>query len=144
MTAIPHTTDPMTRQARDLLAHHASAGPGGIRRRLEELDGEWSVERVVEAKAAGLALVGAALTAVVDRRFAALPAVGGAILLAQAVFGGELFAPMGRPFGFRTCRQIDRERTALKALRGDFHDLSRGGTQAGTMRYDRAYEAAGR
>ena len=36
-----------------------------------------------------------------------------------------------------------RERAALKALRGDYHELSRG-TLGGTQRYDFAYEAAGR
>lgn len=138
-----HAGSTVSSHERDTLAHHASAGNTGIRHRLEHLDGEWTVERVVQAKAAGLAIAGAALAATVDRRFAALPALGGALLLAQAVVGGELFAPMLRPLGFRTRRQVEQERAALKALRGDYRELATGNL-AGTRRYDFALAAAGR
>ena len=100
-----------------------AAHPGAIVGRLETLDREWDVERTLEANAATIALVGVLLGWTVDRRFFALPGLVAAFLLQHAVQGWCPPVPAIRRLGFRTQREIDEERYALKALRGDFAGL---------------------
>ncbi|MFO0852673.1 MAG: hypothetical protein U0871_29545 [Gemmataceae bacterium] len=98
----------------------SAGGPGAIARRLDELDREWDIERTLEANAATVALVGCGLAAFVDRRFVLLPAAVAGFLLQHAVQGWCPPLPVFRRLGVRTQSEIDRERYALKALRGDF------------------------
>jgi hypothetical protein len=88
------------------------------------LDREWDIERTLEANAASVVLIGCALGAFVDRRFFALPAVVGAFLLQHAVQGWCPPLPVFRRAGVRTSAEIDHERYALKAIRGDFQRAS--------------------
>ncbi|WP_029007154.1 DUF2892 domain-containing protein [Azospirillum halopraeferens] len=104
------------------LRHHAEH-PEEIERRLDELDHEWDIERMLEANAATLALTGTVLGALVDRRFLVLPAVVTGFLLQHALQGWCPPVPVFRRLGVRTTAEIDRERYALKALRGDFRRL---------------------
>ncbi|TCZ52767.1 DUF2892 domain-containing protein [Roseicella aquatilis] len=94
--------------------------PERIARRLEALDREWDTERTLEANAATLALGGTVLGLLGDRRFLALPAMVAGFLLQHAVQGWCPPLPIIRRLGVRTAEEINRERTALKALRGDF------------------------
>jgi hypothetical protein len=97
--------------------------PRYIDERLRELDAEWDIERTLEANAATLALAGVILGVAVDRRFLAVPAAVSAFLLQHAVQGWCPPLPVLRRMGFRTPREIETERVALKALRGDFGPL---------------------
>jgi hypothetical protein len=70
-------------------------------------------------------MAGSGLAALGGRRLLALPAAAGALLLLH-VAGVQ--SPAGaalRRMGYRTAAEIEEERSALKALRGDFHDLIR-------------------
>jgi hypothetical protein len=102
----------------------AAGGPEAIGHRLEELDREWDIERTLEANAATVSLVGVGLAAFVDRRFLALPAVVAGFLLQHAIQGWCPPLPVFRRLGVRTQGEIDEERFALKALRGDFRDVA--------------------
>jgi hypothetical protein len=104
----------------------ATASPHELDRRLAELDREWDIERALEANAATVSLVGLALGATVDRRLFALPAIVGGFLLQHALQGWCPPVPLLRRWGFRTSREIEEERFALKAVRGDFRDLPAG------------------
>jgi len=97
--------------------------PEEIDERLDELDHEWDIERTLEANAATLALTGTLLGAFADRRFLVLPAVVTGFLLQHALQGWCPPVPVFRRLGVRTAAEIDRERYALKALRGDFGRL---------------------
>lgn len=101
--------------------------PDRIEGRLDDLDREWDIERALEANAATVALAGLALGATVDRRFFAVPALVAGFLLQHAVQGWCPPVPILRRLGFRTQSEIERERCALKALRGDFADVQTGG-----------------
>jgi len=94
-----------------------------IERRLEELDQEWDIERMLEANAASFSLLGLTLALTVDRRWLALPIGVAGFLLQHAVQGWCPPVPVLRRLGVRTQREIDEERFALKALRGDFHNV---------------------
>lgn len=123
---------------------HLADHPRDIGRRLAELDREWDIERTLEANAATLAFTGTALGALVDRRFLLLPALVTGFLLQHALQGWCPPVPILRRLGVRTAGEIERERTALKALRGDFRALEdAGGSGGAAARTRRAFEAAG-
>ncbi|AWM86540.1 hypothetical protein [Microvirga sp. 17 mud 1-3] len=103
-----------------------AAHPEGIDRRLRELDREWDIERTLETNAATLAFTGVALAYKGDRRWLALPALVTAFLLQHAIQGWCPPLPVLRRLGFHTAREIDTERYALKALRGDFGPIGPG------------------
>jgi len=99
------------------------AGPTAIDERLEELESEWTAGRAAKATAGVLIVSGMALGLTVSLWWLALPIVGGAVLV-QYLFGrtslvGELF----HAIGFRPGSEIDKEKLALRALRGDFAHL---------------------
>ncbi len=101
------------------------ADPAAIESRLNELNHEWDIERTLEANAATIALAGMVLGATVDRRFFALPAVVAGFLLQHALQGWCPPLPVFRRLGIRTQAEIERERYALKALRGDFDKVTK-------------------
>lgn len=101
----------------------AGRSPAEINRRLRELDEEWDIERTLEANAATASLIGVCLAATVDRKWLLLPGAVAAFLLQHAVQGWCPPMPVFRRLGVRTAREIEEERMALKALRGDFEDV---------------------
>ena len=122
----------------------AAGGPEAIDRRLAELDREWDIERTLEANAASLAAAGAGLALLADRRFALVPLVVGGFLLQHAVQGWCPPVPVFRRLGFRTQTEIDEEKYALKALRGDFQAETQGDGAGRTTAGRQALEAARR
>lgn len=124
-----HTADDVNREIAARMEENVeeySRRPADIDARLEELEREWDIERTLEANAATASLVGIALGATVDRRFFALPAVVAGFLLQHALQGWCPPLPFFRRIGFRTQTEIEEERVALKALRGDFDDIQNG------------------
>jgi len=105
------------------VARLRGADDARISERLAELDQEWDVERVLELNAATLTLVGVALSRLHSPRWLALSAVVPSFLVQHAVQGWCPPIVLFRKLGVRTRREIDTERTALKALRGDFADV---------------------
>ncbi len=92
--------------------------------RLDELDEEWDIERAIEANAAVVGFTGIALAAGYSRRWLALPALVTSFLLQHAIQGWCPPVPILRKLGFRTSSEIEEERRALKALRGDFGQVA--------------------
>src|SRR3954454_25043770 len=124
-----HTSETVNRRIQHDTANSVrwyARNPERIEDRLRELDQEWDIERTLEANAATLALTGTLLGAFVDKRFLALPVAATAFLLQHAVQGWCPPVPFFRKRGVRTMREIDEERFALKALRGDFGPIGPG------------------
>jgi hypothetical protein len=111
------------RQTEQNIERFWNAGPAAIEQRLAELDREWDIERTLEANAATACLTGLTLGATVDRRWYFLPAIVAGFLLQHALQGWCPPLPIFRRLGIRTSYEIDYERYALKALRGDFDHL---------------------
>ena len=122
-----HTDEAINEKIRRRTEHNISCvgrqGRVGISRQLEKLDQEWDMERVLEANAASVALLGLGLGAFVNRRLFLLPAVVAGFLLQHAVQGWCPPVPIFRRLGYRTAREIASERYALKVIRGDFDDV---------------------
>ncbi|WP_295073005.1 YgaP-like transmembrane domain [Tabrizicola sp.] len=115
----PKVNEQLRKAYEERIAEYA-AHPDRIDERLTELDREWDIERAIEANAATLAFAGVALGATTDRRWLVLPALVAGFLLQHALQGWCPPVPILRSMGFRTAAEIDRERYALKVLRGDF------------------------
>jgi hypothetical protein len=111
------------RQTESNVVYFAREGRDRIDQRLADLDWEWDMERTLEANAASITLLGLGLGVLVDRRFFVLPAVVATFLLQHAIQGWCPPVPVFRRLGFRTATEIDQERYALKAVRGDFERL---------------------
>ncbi len=107
---------------------YAARGLREIAARIDELDREWDVERALETNAAAPALAGLGLGVVRDRRWLLLPALVLPFLLYYALQGWCPPIEVLRRLGYRTRREIDREKVALKALRGDFGLVEGGST----------------
>ncbi len=116
------------RQTEANVAYFGKGGPQAIAERLRELDREWDVERLLEANAATIALTGLCLGSLVNRRWFLLPAVVAGFLLQHAVQGWCPPIPVFRRLGVRTQSEIEQERYALKAMRGDFDTIKGDGT----------------
>jgi hypothetical protein len=110
------------RTVRDIQCH-IGAGAGSIDERLRELDQEWDVERIVEMFGSAVFLGASWRVLLGGRRRLVVPFLAAGLLLQHAVGRRSVLLPLIRRFGVRTRREIDNERAALKALRGDFQQV---------------------
>jgi hypothetical protein len=115
----PAVTDGIRRQTEANLAYFA-AHPDEIDRRLRELDSEWDVERALETGSSSLTLTGLVLGTVGSRKWLLLSLAVQGFFMQHALQGWCPPLPVFRRLGFRTQYEIERERYALKAIRGDF------------------------
>ncbi|HVJ81733.1 MAG TPA: hypothetical protein VNC50_11755 [Planctomycetia bacterium] len=138
-----HTDESVNEQIhRDMerrVAAIACEGRRAINKRLTELDEEWDVERLLETNAAALTVFGSAL-ALLWSWFALIPLAVGGFLFVHATQGWCPPMPVMRRHGVRTQTEIEQERYALKAIRGDFGRL-RDDTAHSAARVDQALEA---
>lgn len=133
-----HVNKQIHEQSRENVARYAKEGPEAIERRLAELDREWDMERTLQTNFAVVALAGIALGVAVDRRWHLFSAVAAGFMVQHALQGWCPPVPIFRRLGFRAKAEIDREKYALKALRGDFQHISREGDGQGSEQALRA------
>jgi len=93
--------------------------------RIAQLEREWDIERWLETNASSLALMGLLLGLTRSRKYLLLSGTVLSFLLMHAVQGWCPPVPLLRKIGIRTRSEIDREKFALKVLRGDFQDVSK-------------------
>ncbi|MCF7203465.1 hypothetical protein [Pseudomonas oligotrophica] len=101
------------RRTDDNIEHYSRLDAPAIRQRIEQLEREWDVERVLEVNASTLALSGLVLGLTVNRKWLALPAVVLPFLLQHGLQGWCPPLPILRHLGVRTRGEIDREKFAL-------------------------------
>jgi len=110
--ALNHQID---RQTDANIRCYASLGREAVLRRIEALDREWDVVRVLEVNASTLALSGLVLGVTVNKKWLLLPGVVLLFLLQHGLQGWCPPLPVLRRLGVRTRGEIDREKYALKA-----------------------------
>ena len=115
-----------TRMEDRIRGYAMGVGREEISKRIDELEQEWSIERLIETEASMMGLTGLGLGSFVNRKFLALPAFVGAMVLLHGVQGWYPMLPLFRRLGFRSREEIDREKFAMKVLRGDFDDVVAG------------------
>ena len=101
----------------------ASAGIATIDRRLEELERECPGERVLRWTAAAVTVLGLILAAAVSPWLLVIPALSGLLFVELCCRGCSLLSPLLCRYGVRSTADIQRERTELETLRGDFSTL---------------------
>jgi hypothetical protein len=122
----PEHVNQKIRMHTDAMLRFFAAAPHLIDQRLQELEREWDVERVLTTGASGLMLTGMVMGSVRSRWKLLSLAVAG-FLLQHSIQGWCPPLEVVRRLGFRTRREIDEERFALRLLRGDFRDLPNDG-----------------
>lgn len=111
-----HLNEQIDRQIESNVQSYASSNHQVIQRRIQELDREWDVERVLEVNASTLALSGLALGLTVNKKWFILPAAVLGFLLQHGVQGWCPPLPILRRLGVRTRGEIDREKYELLKL----------------------------
>lgn len=122
---IRHTPRNLDRRLHRDMEHRVrfySRHPDRIESRLDELDREWDMERMLETNASSIAVLGLALS-FLDRRLLVVPFLVAGFLLQHALHGWCPPVSLFRRLGVRTRTEIEAERYALKAVRGDFRGL---------------------
>lgn len=95
-----------------------------ISQRLGELDREWDVERMLETGSSAITLAGLTLGIARNRKWLLLSLTVQGFMMQHALQGWCPPLPILRRLGFRTQYEIEQERYALKALRGDFRNIA--------------------
>ena len=117
----PEVNQYIDQRMAERIYYYASQPKAVISRRIDELDQEWDIERIIEIGASSAAIIGMALGIAGRKRWLLLPMVVMPILFFHATQG---WCPPSvvflRGLGIRTRKEIDAEKYALKALRGDF------------------------
>lgn len=103
------------RQTEANILHYLNASPEVIHERVEELDHEWDVDRMVGVGALSLAMTGIALGIKANKKWLLLPGIVLPLLLQHGVRGWSPPLPVLRYLGVRTRAEIDREKQALLA-----------------------------
>ena len=120
----PEVNERIDTLIRDTVDRFAGESEAVISERIGALEAEWDIERVLEANAATIVLAGTLSAAMGRRRGILLGAVVAGFLLLHATQGWCPPVPVLRRLGVRTRREIEREKFALKFLRGDFDGLT--------------------
>jgi hypothetical protein len=128
-------------QMRDRLFRDSTLNDWELSERIHALDREWDIERYLETLAPALALTGVALGIRGSRKWLLLSATVLTFLVQHAVQGWCPPLAVLRRGGVRTRREIEEERYALKALRGDFSGLPPDAPQNRVTRVDAALGA---
>ncbi len=111
----------LDREMRNRVRYYAECDRAEITERIGELEREWDVERVLETNASALALTGLGLSlATKNKKWLLVPGVVLSFLMQHAVQGWCPPLPVLRRLGVRSREEIEREKYALKVLRGDF------------------------
>lgn len=121
-------TDPcinmkIDQQLEDNIRLYASRNEEAVTERIHQLDLEWDVERVLEINTGALALMGI-LMGFIDKKWLLLSGAMATFMAYHAIKGWSPPVALLRRLGIRTKHEINREKYALKVLRGDFEDIS--------------------
>lgn len=119
-----HVNEQIKQRTEESIRRATAGGRTAIDRRLRELDEEWDIERFVETMAPAFTLVGIGLGLTRHRSWFALPVIVQGFFLQHALQGWCPPIPVLRRLGVRTMDEIEEERFALKALRGDFQNVA--------------------
>lgn len=136
-----HVNDEIELRTAQSIASCAVLGREAIERRLVELDREWDIERVLELSASIAVLFTLFLGATGSSLWFLATAVVALFLLQHSVQGWCPPLPLFRRLKIRTTTEIDYERYALKALRGDFRHVPLAMENRDTSAAEHAFDA---
>jgi hypothetical protein len=94
-----------------------------IDERLLELDEEMDLETYMQTESTALTIAGTILALTVNKKWLVLPLASSLLSLVNISRGRDNPLVIFRKLGLRTRGEIEKERYALKAIRGDFKYL---------------------
>ena len=94
-----------------------------INLRLMELDDEVDLETYLQTQSAALTIAGVVLSFTSSKKWLVLPLISSLLAVGNYIRGSNNPFNYFRKLGFRTRAEIEKERYALKAIRGDFKYL---------------------
>jgi hypothetical protein len=109
-----HVNEEIDHQTDLNIHHYKGKSRAEILERIQNLDKEWDIERVLEVNASSLALSGLILGLTKNRKWLFLPGIVLPFLLQHGLRGWCPPLPLLRRFDIRTRGEIDREKYALK------------------------------
>jgi hypothetical protein len=113
------------REAEGRVQRFAGKSKEEITEQIDRLECEWDMERLLETNASILSLVGmSAYAGSRNKKWLFLPGVVMSFLVQHSIQGWCPPMPVFRKLGVRTRQEIEREKYALKALRGDFDGIA--------------------
>lgn len=121
--SLRRTNERVDREMRERVARYAHRSRAEITARIHVLEHEWDMERMLMLNASVLLLTGLWLGRSRSPRWRLLPTAVAGFLLQHAVQGWSPPVFLFRRLGVRTRKEIAAERSAMKALRGDFDSL---------------------
>lgn len=116
----PEVNDRIDRQIERNIGFMATQPDDVISQRIDELDEEWDLDRLLARNAAVFALTGTVFGAVGNRGWLIIPLAVTSFLWHHMQRGWCPPMPVLRRLGVRTRKEIEVEKCALKLLRGDF------------------------
>ena len=109
---------------RENIRQYSKGSDREIADRIKTLRKKWDMERTLELNMSTLALTGLALSVFADKRWSILTGVVLGFYAQHAIQGWCPPLPLFRAMKVRTRSEIEEEKYALKALRGDFKNVN--------------------
>jgi len=126
-TVRTHTPDELNRRIDErverCVRYMAQQERSEIGHYLQQLEEEWDLNRALAVGCSVAGLSGLLLASGLGRGWLALSGLASGLLMQQGLTGHGPLAALVRGLGVRTRREIDLEKFALKALRGDFERI---------------------
>ncbi len=102
---------------------YVDQGEDAINRRIRELDNKWDMEKTMRFNISVLALAGVLFGTYKKKRWSVLSIAVTAFLAQHLISKWCPSLSILRKIGLQTHQEIEREKYALKALRGDFSSI---------------------
>ncbi|MES2559370.1 MAG: hypothetical protein V4590_06495 [Bacteroidota bacterium] len=108
---------------RENIQKYVDQGESAIDRRIRELDNKWDMERTLRLNISILALAGVLFGTYKKNRWSVLSIAVTAFVAQQLISKWYPTRSLLKKLGLQTHREIEHEKYALKALRGDFKSI---------------------
>jgi hypothetical protein len=118
-----HSREQIDAKIEQNIRFYATQSPEAISKRIEELDRERDLHRTMGLYASGIGLGTLLFSFIGGRKWLVLTGTALGFLLKHCLDGTSPVVPTLRKLGVRTRAEIDREKYALKILRGDFEHM---------------------
>jgi hypothetical protein len=110
------------------ISKYYNSTPEAITKRLQELENEWDIEKTVQMNVSTMAIAGIILGTLFSKRWFLLSGIAAGIMFLNGI-GAKQPSQFLKSVGVRTRQEIDDEIYGLKALRGDFENLTTAGPE---------------
>lgn len=114
-----YTNQRIRKETLDNISSYTNKSNEEILARINELNKEWDIERLLETNAAAVVILGTVLGFTANKKWFVISGIAGGFLLQHALQGWCPPVPLLRRLGVRTSSEINYEKEALKELRSN-------------------------